>query len=67
MTEHSGECEECGQIHAALDPLKAVSWPLADYILSATTEGSRTRTDAMNRLLKCIEEIRATLARGQFH
>jgi hypothetical protein len=64
MNEHEHECSDCGQIH---DPLKSAALPLANFILNVTTEGTRARNEAMNRLLKCVEEIRATLARGQFH
>jgi hypothetical protein len=66
MTEYEHEeCEECGgQVH---DPLKNAAWPLVEFVLNATAEGSRTRTQAMDKLLKAVEEIRGILARGQFH
>jgi hypothetical protein len=64
MTEHE-ECEECGlPVH---DPLKAAAMPLADFILNATTEGTHARNEAMNRLLKAVEEIRSVLARGRLN
>jgi hypothetical protein len=61
MMNEREECEECGgQVH---DPLKAAAMPLANFVLTATTEGTRTRNEAMNKLLRAVEELRSILAR----
>jgi hypothetical protein len=63
MTEHEREESEAWPV---ADPLKTAAMPLAQFVLAETAEG-RTRKQAMDKLLRCVEEIRAILARGQFH
>jgi hypothetical protein len=48
------------------DPLKTAAMGLAQFVLAETTEG-RTRNEAMNRLLKAVEDIRGILARGRMN
>jgi hypothetical protein len=66
MTEHKHhECEDCGQTHH--DLLKVAAWPLAEFILNATTEKSLARGEAMNALMASVETIRSILAKSHMH